>query len=68
MTAIHRDYLPPKPEPVKIPPELALLIVRKAARLAERFEETALDEMARAARRALRSGAPPELIAKQMEL
>lgn len=68
MTAIHRDYLPPKPEPVKIPPELALLIVRKAARMAERFEETALNEMGRAARRALRDGITPEQIARQMEL
>lgn len=68
MTAIHRDYLPPNPEPVKIPPKLALLIVRKAERMAAVFESQALDEMTRATRRALRAGMAPELIAKQMEL
>ena len=68
MTAIHRDYLPPKPEPVSIPPELALLIVRKAARMAEQFEEKALDEMIRAARRRLRDGIEPPTIIRQLGL
>jgi len=68
MTVIHRDYLPPKPEPVKIPPELALLITRKATRLAAQFEERALDELTQAARRHLRDGSPPELIASQLRL
>lgn len=68
MSAIRRDYLPPKPEPVKIPPELALLIVRKAERMAAAFESQALDEMTRATRRALRTGMAPKLIARQMEL
>lgn len=61
------DYLPrPKPQP--IPPALALLIVRKAERMAARFEEQALDEMTRAAIRALRQGAAPDEIARQMGL
>lgn len=55
-----------KPEP--IPPELALLMIRKAARIAEAFENKALDTMTRDARRALRNGADPGTIARQMEL
>lgn len=67
MTAIHCDYLEP-PKPVEFPPELALLIIRKAARLAAQFEETAIDEMTRAARRRLRDGTEPRTIIRQMEL
>lgn len=61
------DYLP-RSKPKPIPPWLALLIVRKAERMAARFEEQALDEMTRAATRALRHGAAPEEVARQLEL
>lgn len=61
------DYLP-HPKLTTIPPRLALLIVRKAERMAARFEEQALDELTRAATRALRRGVAPDEIARQMEL
>lgn len=67
MTIIHRDYLP-EPKPVEIPPELALLMIRKAAAMAAKVEERALDEMTRAARRRLRDGMSPDRIAYQLEL
>ena len=67
MPIIERDYLAP-PKPVEFPPELALLIVRKAAAMAAQFEEQALDEMTRAAGRRLRDGMTPERIARQLEL
>lgn len=61
------DYLP-RSKPQSIPPTLALLIVRKAEQMAARFEDQALDEMTRAATRALRRGVAPDEIARQMEL
>jgi len=67
MSIIERDYLEPA-KPVELPPELALLIVRKAAAMAERFESQALDEMARAASRRLRDGIEPRTIARQLGL
>ena len=67
MPIIERDYLPER-HPVEFPPELALLIVRKAAAMAAQFEEMALDEMTRAAGRRLRDGMTPERIARQLEL
>ena len=67
MTAIHRDYLKP-PKPVEIPPELALLIVPKAARMADAFESQALDELTRAARRGLRDGTEPQTIIRELVL
>ena len=67
MSIIQRDYLPER-RPVEFPPELALLIVRKAAAMAAQFEERALDEMTRAAGRRLRDGMTPERIARQLEL
>ncbi|MNF11456.1 hypothetical protein D3C80_2126780 [compost metagenome] len=67
MTAIHRDCLKP-PKPVEIPPELALLIVRKAARMADAFESQALDELTRAARRRLRDGTEARTNIREMEL
>ncbi len=51
MSVIDCDYLP-QPEPITFPPELALLIVRKAAAMAEAFESQALDQLTRDARRA----------------
>lgn len=58
MSVIDCDYLP-APEPITFPPELALLIVRKAAAMAEAFESKALDQMTRDVSRALRDGMEP---------
>ncbi|MGE8435981.1 MAG: hypothetical protein ACN6P2_05510 [Pseudomonas palmensis] len=67
MSVIDCDYLP-DPEPVQFPPELALLIVRKAAAMAEAFESQALDQMTRVASRALCNGMEPRRIIRQMGL
>lgn len=67
MSIIRADYLPER-KPVEFPPELALLIVRKAAAMAAQFEERALDEMTRAAHRHLRKGQTTEQIAWQLGL
>lgn len=67
MTVINCDYLPIR-ERVAFPPELALLIVRKAGVMAAAFEEKALDQMFTDARRALAAGVEPRLIARQMGL
>ena len=67
MSIIDRDYLE-KPKPVEIPRELAVLIVRKAVAMAEAFENQAIDQMTREARRALQRGAAPAVIVRQMEL
>jgi len=66
MSIIDRDYLPTAK--VEFPPELALLIVRKAAALATAFEEQALDQMTADARRALRRGVEPRVIVRKMGL
>ncbi len=67
MSIIDCDYLPdPPPQPV--PPELAILIVRKAASMAERFESECLETMTRTARRQLSDGSTPAEIARQLEL
>ncbi|CAM5241444.1 hypothetical protein SSTU70S_00366 [Stutzerimonas stutzeri] len=67
MSIINRDYLPDRDQ-IPFPPELALLIVRKAARMAEQFEEKALDEMTKAATRRLRQGIEMKTIVRQLEL
>ena len=67
MSVIDCDYLPP-PAKVEFPPELALLIVRKAAAMATAFEEKALDQMTTDARRALARGMEPRQIIGQMGL
>ena len=67
MSIIERDYLPERRQ-VEMPPELALLMIRKAAAMAAQFEEAALDEMTRMARRALQRGTDQRLIVRQMEL
>lgn len=67
MSIIERDYLE-KPKPVEIPRELAVLIVRKAMAMAERFESQAIDQMTRDARRALQRGTDPAVIVRQLEL
>ncbi|WP_122845696.1 hypothetical protein [Pseudomonas viridiflava] len=67
MTVINCDYLPAR-ERLAFPPELALLIVRKAGAMAAAFEEKALDQMTAGARRALADGVEPGLIARQIGL
>lgn len=67
MSVIDCDYLP-NAERVTFPPELALLIVRKAGAIAAAFEEKALDQMTADARRALADGVEPRLIVRQMGL
>ncbi len=66
MSVIDCDYLPA--DKVVFPPELALLIVRKAAAMAEAFEEKALDQMTRDARNALYNGTDPRRIIRMMGL
>ncbi|AAO53839.1 hypothetical protein [Pseudomonas syringae group genomosp. 3] len=66
MSVIDCDYLPTAK--VEFPPELALLIVRKAGAMATAFEEKALDQMTADARRALQRGVEPRVIARQMGL
>ncbi|CAI3793802.1 hypothetical protein GLGCALEP_00864 [Pseudomonas sp. MM221] len=67
MSVIDCDYLP-EAGPVQFPPELALLIVRKAATMAAAFESKALDQMTTGASRALRGGGEPRKIIRQMGL
>lgn len=67
LSIVDCDYLP-DPEPVQFPPELALLIVRRAAAMAEAFETKALDQMTMDASRALRDGMEPRRIIGQMGL
>ena len=66
MSIIDCDYLPANK--VVFPPELALLIIRKAAAMAEAFESQALDQLTRDAKRALSKGADPRRIVKEMGL
>jgi len=67
MSVIDRDYLP-KPETITFPPELALLIIRKASAMAATFEEQALDQLTKDARRSLRQGADPRRVIREMRL
>jgi len=67
MSVIDCDYLP-TPTKVEFPPELALMIVRKAAAMATAFEEQALDQMTADARRALARGVEPRQIVREMGL
>lgn len=61
-------YGRPKEQQVAIPRELAVLIVKKAIAMAERFENQAIDQMTRDARRALRDGTDPAAIVRQLGL
>lgn len=61
-------YGRPEQEIIKIPTELAVLIVKKACRLAEKLENEAIDQMTRDVRRALRRGTDPAVIVNQMGL
>lgn len=64
MSVIDCDYL--AIEKVVFPPELALLIIRKAAAMAEAFESKALDQLTKDARRALAQGSEPQRIIREM--
>lgn len=66
MSVIDCDYLPD--DKVVFPPELALLIIRKAADMAEAFESQALDQLTRDARRALAQGVEPRRVIREMLL
>lgn len=66
MSNIDCDYLPT--EKVKIPAELALLIIRKASAMAATFEEQALDQLTKDARRALSRGTEPSRVIREMRL
>jgi len=61
-------YGRPKQPQEPLPRELAVLIVKKACRMAERFENDAIDQMTRDARRALQRGTDPAVIVSQMGL
>ncbi len=67
MTIIHRDYLPERKEP-PFPRELAVLIARRAAAMAEQFEAKATRQMVTAARRSLRDGLDEREVASQLGL
>ncbi|WP_339425169.1 hypothetical protein [Pseudomonas proteolytica] len=66
MSVIDCDYLPA--DKVAFPPELALLIARKASAMAAAFEEQALDQLTKDARRALSLGAEPRRVIREMRL
>ncbi|MEB0106017.1 hypothetical protein [Pseudomonas sp. MH9.3] len=66
MSVIDCDYL--HSDKVMLPPELALLIVRKASAMAAAFEEQALDQLTKDARRALSRGADPRRVIREMRL
>jgi hypothetical protein len=61
-------YGRPKEQREPFPRELAVLIVKKACRMAERFESDAIDQMTRDARRALQRGTDPSVIVQQLQL
>lgn len=63
------DYLDEyRPVKIECPPELALMIVRKAAVMATQFELAAIETMKATAERALRRGDDMRVIVRQMEL
>lgn len=57
-------YGRPAQETVPFPRELAVLIVKKACRMAEKFENECIDT----ARRALQRGTDPAVIVRQLGL
>lgn len=61
-------YGRPEREQIPFPRELAVLIVKKACQMAERFENEAIDTMKRDAMRALQRGTDPAVIVNQMGL
>ena len=66
VSVIDCDYLPA--DKVVFPPELALLIIRKASAMAAAFEEQALDQLTKDARRSLRQGTDPRKVIREMRL
>ena len=66
MSVIDCDYLPA--DKVVFPPELALLIIRKASAMAAAFEEQALNQLTKDARRSLRQGTDPRKVIREMRL
>jgi hypothetical protein len=66
MSVIDCDYLPA--DKVVFPPELALLIIRKASTMAAAFEEKALDQLTKDAISAISAGADPRQVIRQMRL
>lgn len=67
MSVINCDYLP-DPAKIQFPPELALLIVRKAASMAEAFEQQALDQLTKDAISAISASADPRQVFRQLSL
>lgn len=67
MSVIDCDYLPTH-SAAEFPPELAVLIVRKAASMAAAFEEKALDQLTRDEISAIAIGADPRQVIRQMRL
>lgn len=65
MTIAPRDYLP-EPEVTKVPPELAIMIIRKAEAMARKFENDCMDTMTRTARRLLAEGVDVAHIARHL--
>jgi len=65
VSVIDCDYLPA--DKVVFPPELALLIVRKASATAAAFEKQVLDLLTKDARSALSQGEPRSII-REMRL
>jgi hypothetical protein len=61
-------YGRPTQESAPFPRELAILIVKKACRMAEKFENECIDTMQREARRALQRGTDPAVIVHQLGL
>jgi hypothetical protein len=71
VSAIDCDYLDDcdrRRQPLGIPPNLAVLIARKAAAMAAEFEARAQEELKSAARRHLRAGQTLEHVAWQLGL
>lgn len=67
MTIAPRSYLP-EPKPAKFPPELAIMILKKAQAMAAKHEEDCLDAMTRTARQMLAKGMEPAEVAWQLKL
>lgn len=61
-------YGRPTQESIPFPKELAILIVKKACRMAEKFENECIDTMERDARRALQRGTDTAVIVRQLDL
>lgn len=67
MSIINRSYLP-EPKPAKFPPELAIMIIRKAETMAGKYESDCIDALTRTARKMLAEGVELAEIAWQLKL